>query len=147
MCRFVLKRLFIICNYIRLYRYITIEKFGDTTCRCVLKRYFIISQIYWVLWCTAIERKKTTELGSSACLLGRMHANGSTSLSVAFADGERVCVPYGNQPIFWLSTQHGKKCMGSELVMEASQVFTIQMSEKVLRLAKSKHTCTDWSRE
>jgi len=84
-----------------------------------------------------------TELGSAACLLGRMHANGSTSLSVAFADGERVCVPYGNQPIFWLSTQHGQKCMGSELVMEASQVFTIQMSEKVLRLAKSKHACTD----
>jgi hypothetical protein len=28
--------------------------------------------------------------------------------------------------------------MGSELVMEASQVLTIQMCEKVLRLAKSK---------
>jgi len=116
MCRFVLKRWFIICKYIQLYRYITIEKFGDSTCRCVLKSilYNLTSLLGFVIYCNRIKKYKVvvksihlrachvmsyhldavtfflytlkhqqccsdlhcfvlaTELGSAACLLGRM---------------------------------------------------------------------------
>jgi len=60
MCRFVLKRLFIICKYIQLYRYITIEKFGDSTCRCVLKSilYNLTSLLGFVIYCNRIKKYK-----------------------------------------------------------------------------------------
>jgi hypothetical protein len=60
MCRFVLKRWFITCKYIQLYRYITIEKFGDSTCRCVLKSilYNLTSLLGFVIYCNRIKNTR-----------------------------------------------------------------------------------------
>jgi len=81
-----------------------------------------------------------TELGSAACLLGRMLVwCGIRSWKpLVWCVHELSHVPYGQD--FGCIHNMAKKCMGPELVMEASQVFTIEM--EVLRLAKSKQACT-----